>query len=139
MILPSSSRRADLSRAGKIISRSRLTKGNGFYIPAHSVSRGRSVVEVCQNKGSQTRSGFTPKKGARRAAIHETGKFRSAAIAGPASVRTPELAEKIKELVRLAQEQGQLTYNDINETAAGKRGDAGKTGRNFFQAARAGN
>jgi RNA polymerase primary sigma factor len=29
---------------------------------------------------------------------------------------TPELAEKIKELVRLAQEQGYLTYNDINET-----------------------
>src|SRR6266481_3829108 len=28
---------------------------------------------------------------------------------------TPELAEKIKELVRLAQEQGYLTYNDINE------------------------
>jgi RNA polymerase primary sigma factor len=29
---------------------------------------------------------------------------------------TAELAEKIKELVRLAQEQGYLTYNDINET-----------------------
>jgi RNA polymerase primary sigma factor len=29
---------------------------------------------------------------------------------------TPELAEKIKELVRLAQEQGWLTYNDINES-----------------------
>src|SRR5712664_3144048 len=29
---------------------------------------------------------------------------------------TPELAEKIKELVRLAQEQGYLTYNDINES-----------------------
>ena len=28
---------------------------------------------------------------------------------------SPELAEKIKELVRLAQEQGYLTYNDINE------------------------
>jgi RNA polymerase primary sigma factor len=27
----------------------------------------------------------------------------------------PELAEKVKELVRLAQEQGNLTYNDINE------------------------
>jgi RNA polymerase primary sigma factor len=29
---------------------------------------------------------------------------------------SPELAEKIKELVRLAQEQGYLTYNDINES-----------------------
>src|SRR5260370_29458455 len=29
---------------------------------------------------------------------------------------SPELAAKIKELVRLAQEQGYLTYNDINES-----------------------
>jgi RNA polymerase primary sigma factor len=29
--------------------------------------------------------------------------------------RTAEIAEKIKELVRLAQEQGYLTYNDVNE------------------------
>src|SRR6267378_4412138 len=36
----------------------------------------------------------------------------------PVSAKAPsslELAEKIKELVRLAQEQGYLTYNDINE------------------------
>src|SRR6266853_3860670 len=35
-----------------------------------------------------------------------------AAAAGPANL---QLVEKIKELVRLAQEQGYLTYNDINE------------------------
>src|SRR5689334_6565223 len=29
--------------------------------------------------------------------------------------RATEIAEKIKELVRLAQEQGYLTYNDVNE------------------------
>src|ERR1051325_5853060 len=29
--------------------------------------------------------------------------------------RTAEIADKIKELVRLAQEQGYLTYNDVNE------------------------
>jgi len=29
--------------------------------------------------------------------------------------RTTEIAEKVKELVRLAQEQGYLTYNDVNE------------------------
>jgi len=29
--------------------------------------------------------------------------------------RQTEIAEKIKELVRLAQEQGYLTYNDVNE------------------------
>jgi RNA polymerase primary sigma factor len=35
---------------------------------------------------------------------------------GPLKNHTsPELAEKIKELVRLAQEQGYLTYNDIND------------------------
>ncbi|HSU55061.1 MAG TPA: RNA polymerase sigma factor RpoD [Candidatus Dormibacteraeota bacterium] len=32
-----------------------------------------------------------------------------------ADQRTVEVAEKIKELVRLAQEQGYLTYNDLNE------------------------
>jgi len=38
--------------------------------------------------------------------------------AGAASTNghiTPEITEKIKELVRLSQEQGYLTYNDINE------------------------
>jgi len=34
---------------------------------------------------------------------------------GSSRVLKPEIAEKIKELVRLAQEQGYLTYNDINE------------------------
>src|SRR5208337_3746617 len=33
----------------------------------------------------------------------------------PATVSDAELAEKIKELVRLAQEQGRLTYNDISD------------------------
>ncbi|HWC61837.1 MAG TPA: RNA polymerase sigma factor RpoD [Verrucomicrobiae bacterium] len=33
----------------------------------------------------------------------------------PSPDRTAEIAEKIKELVRLAQEQGYLTYNDVNE------------------------
>src|SRR5258708_2415991 len=36
--------------------------------------------------------------------------------ADPSKTITPlELAEKVKELVRLAQEQGYLTYNDIND------------------------
>jgi len=40
-----------------------------------------------------------------------------AATAAPANGHiSPELAEKIKELVRLSQEQGYLTYNDINES-----------------------
>src|SRR5207302_1654580 len=33
----------------------------------------------------------------------------------PPAQASPELGEKIKELIRLAQEQGYLTYNDIND------------------------
>jgi RNA polymerase primary sigma factor len=40
------------------------------------------------------------------------GPVLNAGAAGPAGA---QLAEKIKELVRLAQEQGYLTYNDIND------------------------
>jgi RNA polymerase primary sigma factor len=35
--------------------------------------------------------------------------------AGPSAARSLEIAEKVKELVRLAQEQGYLTYGDIHE------------------------
>src|SRR5437899_1225616 len=45
---------------------------------------------------------------------HATITMAASATTGNGHV-TPELAEKIKELVRLAQEQGYLTYNDINE------------------------
>jgi RNA polymerase primary sigma factor len=44
------------------------------------------------------------------------GHVPPAKVAGVLSPdRTAEIAEKIKELVRLAQEQGYLTYNDVNE------------------------
>jgi RNA polymerase primary sigma factor len=45
---------------------------------------------------------------------HATITMAASATTGNGRV-TPELAEKIKELVRLSQEQGYLTYNDINE------------------------
>src|SRR5688500_415211 len=35
--------------------------------------------------------------------------------AAPPGSKAAEIAEKVKELVRLAQEQGYLTYNDIND------------------------
>jgi len=55
----------------------------------------------------------SPKKGKRsRAAL--TVQSGEAAAAPPHGTVT-ELSEKIKELVRLAQEQGQLTFNDISE------------------------
>src|SRR4051812_8434037 len=40
---------------------------------------------------------------------------KSPPTADPGATPQSTLAEKIKELVRLAQEQGHLTYNDINE------------------------
>ncbi|MGD0614797.1 MAG: RNA polymerase sigma factor region1.1 domain-containing protein, partial [Verrucomicrobiota bacterium] len=39
----------------------------------------------------------------------------SAAPTNPPAANNVEIAEKIKELIRLAQEQGYLTYGDINE------------------------
>ena len=52
------------------------------------------------------------KKGKRSVMISAVQLSQSAAVpAGPVT----ELSEKIKELVRLAQEQGQLTFNDISE------------------------
>jgi RNA polymerase primary sigma factor len=42
------------------------------------------------------------------------GQTHAAAPATP-EAKAAEIAEKVKELVRLAQEQGYLTYNDINE------------------------
>ena len=59
------------------------------------------------------------KKGSRRAAAYSGPRANTAAVQPPSSVphngSDPALAEKIKELVRLAQEQGHLTYSDLNE------------------------
>src|SRR5713101_9190101 len=51
----------------------------------------------------------------RRRAGGHLAKPRMAGGALPIVSASLQLAEKIKELVRLAQEQGYLTYNDINE------------------------
>jgi RNA polymerase primary sigma factor len=45
---------------------------------------------------------------------HANGLSNGDAVAAPGS-KAAEIAEKVKELVRLAQEQGYLTYNDIND------------------------
>ena len=59
------------------------------------------------------------KKGRRRAAVHSEPCAESAAAKrlqpAPQNASGPALSEKIKELVRLAQEQGHLTYSDLNE------------------------
>src|SRR5450432_1978287 len=55
----------------------------------------------------------SPKKGmSRRAALAVQPPGAGTVLTNGSA---PELAEKIKELVRLAQEQGQLTFNDISE------------------------
>ncbi|HEX3856230.1 MAG TPA: RNA polymerase sigma factor RpoD, partial [Verrucomicrobiae bacterium] len=68
---------------------------------------------------SKAAAGSSLKKGKRGAAISAAQSPDSAAKKNPGTVSQngsdAELSEKIKELVRLAQEQGHLTYNDINE------------------------
>ncbi len=48
-----------------------------------------------------------------------------------------DIAEKVKELVRLAQEQGQLTFNDISEALPDNEVTPEKLDEVLFQAARA--
>ncbi len=61
----------------------------------------------------------SPKKGKPDGAVLTDKAFRSAAVplhnGSPQTDSDAELSEKIKELVRLAQEQGRLTYGDISE------------------------
>ena len=49
--------------------------------------------------------------------VHGAGSRPAAAVAptSPLLEATPFLAEKLKELIRLAQEQGRLTFNDISD------------------------
>ena len=66
------------------------------------------------------------------------------AVSRPKVTRLPpvtrgEIAEKIKELVRLAQEQGYLTYNDINDALPDQLVFAGGSGRDLRQVAQPGN
>jgi RNA polymerase primary sigma factor len=62
---------------------------------------------------------LSPNKGRRRVEAHSRPHGESAAVQSLYLVSQngsdPALSEKIKELVRLAREQGHLTYNDLNE------------------------
>jgi RNA polymerase primary sigma factor len=62
---------------------------------------------------------LSPRKGRSDGAVFTDKAFRSAAApllnGSPQTDSDTELSEKIKELVRLAQEQGRLTYGDISE------------------------
>ena len=63
---------------------------------------------------------LSPKKGRPDGAVFTDQAFHSAASplhnGSPPTDSDAEFSEKIKELVRLAQEQGRLTYGDISET-----------------------
>src|SRR5208283_2269306 len=60
-----------------------------------------------------------PKKGRRNGVVSTDKASHSATVPSPPGSpqidSDAELSEKIKEFVRLAQEQGHLTYNDISE------------------------
>jgi len=64
----------------------------------------KSVANMASSSSAQSHS-------AAPSAVALMGAPLGAAPAGAA----PELSEKVKELVRLAREQGYLTYNDIND------------------------
>src|SRR5664280_374091 len=76
---------------------------------------------MSKSKVRKPEADLSPKKGGRpNGAVFADKAFHSAAsplLNGSAQTDSDaELSEKIKELVRLAQEQGRLTYGDISET-----------------------
>ncbi|HTA94562.1 MAG TPA: RNA polymerase sigma factor region1.1 domain-containing protein, partial [Verrucomicrobiae bacterium] len=79
----------------------------------------RKLSRMPNTKVRKTGADSSLKKGRRSAATSAVQSSESAAKKIPGAVlqngSDAELSEKIKELVRLAQEQGHLTYNDINE------------------------
>jgi RNA polymerase primary sigma factor len=68
-----------------------------------------------RHKDTAKTSPDTPHGSAAPAAGNGNGSATKTAPGVFSADRTVEIAEKIKELVRLAQEQGYLTYNDVNE------------------------
>jgi RNA polymerase primary sigma factor len=89
----------------------------------------KAGAEFFPEKGSAQCRNFMPSRHGIRGQREKSG-------AGFAKWYRPELSEKIKELVRLAQEQGHLTYNDINDCPAGKCRDPENWTR-FFPSLRA--
>src|SRR5260221_84636 len=86
-----------------------VTKANSIEPNGHSIAHSGAI-------SSDPITGHVAGNGElkinlRTSAIEGSG--TKASLTKPPS--TLELAEKVKELVRLAQEQGYLTYNDINE------------------------
>jgi hypothetical protein len=95
-----------------------------------------SAFHIRTTSGFLPPGAFMPKPKTRENPAPEPVKASVAAVA-PAD-RTAELAGKIKELVRLANEQGHLTFDDISEALTGITFHAGSTGPIVRQTPRTG-
>src|SRR6266481_1284416 len=84
-------------------------KSHPLPASASSTSAGAAETAARSNTNGQSRQTTTPQAQAAQISAAEQ------AIGTIKSHSGIDLTEKIKELVRLAQEQGYLTYNDIND------------------------
>jgi RNA polymerase primary sigma factor len=70
----------------------------------------------CDDKTSASANGAMNKNGETTASTSGRGNAGAGALSVPPTAnKSQEIADKIKELVRLAQEQGYLTYGDVND------------------------
>ena len=76
-------------------------------------SVGKSALKHHDN--TRTSPGTSANHSAAEVALVLANGHIPGAAPGAATDRSAEIAEKVKELLRLAQEQGYLTYNDIND------------------------
>jgi len=89
--------------------------------PASKSATRRSSRTGAETANHSSRSGTQKASALRTAAPATNGALNSLHSVAPTAIQpliwaTPEgIAEKVRELVRLAQEQGYLTYNDIND------------------------
>jgi RNA polymerase primary sigma factor len=91
------------------MSRSKVSKPQAQPAP---VRRLRARGERREGSPARPPAGLTDPKAEPKSAADQKTAQHAAALAGSHS---PEVIEKIKELLRLHQEQGYLTYNDVNE------------------------
>ncbi len=91
------------------MSRSKVSKPQAKPAP---VRRLRARGERREGSAARPPAGLTDPKAEPKSAADQKTAQHAAALAGSHS---PEVIEKIKELLRLHQEQGYLTYNDVNE------------------------
>ncbi len=91
-------------------------------VPARTAHAPRPPAAPPTPRGGHVAGKVTASHGPAKSPPHGDAKAGTPAVPGAPNVAlsgkmgtNPELAEKIKELIRLAQEQGYLTYSDIND------------------------